>query len=248
LRCDVVPGSPRLIVSTPSAIPGAAEHDDEGTLLVREVAHHPRRPGRYRVTLDGGRLFLLSAAGVSQVGATHPGVRLAPPQVRLLEREAAITEVFDRAVASLARQRRSRRQLELSARRRGADPALIAEAMDRLESAGMLDDRSLAEAEASARVRRGEAPSRVRQQLRRKGVAAELVDPAVQQAVVEEGFDEPRTCEQLARKRWPALSAYPPDVRRRRLAGFLLRRGFSGAVVQGVVRRLEREGEHPRDA
>ena len=58
----------------------------------------------------------------------------------------------------------------------------------------------------------------------------------------EEGFDEGAACEALAVRRWAAVAALPPDVRRRRLTGFLLRRGFSGGEVQRVVRRLEREG------
>lgn len=210
-------------------------------MLVREVAEHPRRPGRYRVTLEGGQRFLVSVAGVAEAGATRAGVRLEPAQVARLEREAAITDIADRALASLARQRRSRRQLELAARRRGADPSLVAVALDRLAASGALDDRLLAEAEAAARVRRGDAPARVRQRLRRKGVAAPLVDEALRQAVQDEGFDERQGCEAVARKRWPALRAHPPEVRRRRLAGFLLRRGFSGGVVQGVLRQLERE-------
>ncbi|MBU6367858.1 MAG: recombination regulator RecX, partial [Gemmatimonadetes bacterium] len=155
--------------------------------------------------------------------------------------EAAVSEIVDRALASLARQRRSRRQLEVAARRRGADPALVTVAMERLEAAGALDDRMLAEAESAARLRRGEAPARVRQHLRRKGVASALVDQALRQSVQEEEFDERASCEAVARRRWPAVAALPPEVRRRRLVGFLLRRGFAGTVVQAVVRQVERD-------
>lgn len=234
LRCDVVPGSPRLIVSTPSAPP-------EGGAVVREVVEHPRRPGRYRVTLQGGARYLVTAAGAAAAGATRAGAVLDAQRMARLEREAAVSEIVDRALASLARQRRSRRQLEVAARRRGADPALVTVAMERLEAAGALDDRMLAEAESAARLRRGEAPARVRQHLRRKGVASALVDQALRQSVQEEEFDERASCEAVARRRWPAVAALPPEVRRRRLVGFLLRRGFAGTVVQAVVRQVERD-------
>jgi regulatory protein len=240
LRFDVVPGSPRLIVSTPSVIP-------EGAQRVRGVVESPRRPGRYRVQLEGGARYLVSAAGLAETGAMRAGVVLTLAQVARLAHEDAVTAEVDRAVASLARQRRSRRQLEGAARRRGADAGVVAEALDRLAASGVLDDRGMAEAEAAARLRRGEAPARVRQRLRQKGVEAPVVAEALRQSVEEEGFDEGAACEALAVRRWAAVSALPPEVRRRRLTGFLLRRGFSGGEVQRVVRRLEREGPRAGD-
>ncbi len=235
MRFDVVPGSPRLIVSTPSVIP-------EGGQRVRAVVESPRRPGRYRVQLEGGGRYLVSAAGLAEAGAMRAGVVLTPAQVARLAYEDAVTTELDRAVASLARQRRSRRQLEGVARRRGADTEVVAEALDRLAASGVLDDKGMAEAEAAARLRRGEAPARVRQRLRQKGVEASVVVEALARSVAEEGFDEGAACEALAVRRWAAVATLPPEVRRRRLTGFLLRRGFSGGEVQRVVRRLEREG------
>lgn len=236
MRWDVVPGSPRLIVSTPSAI------SDAPPATVKGVAEHPRRPGRYRITLADGRQWLVSAAALAEAGATRPGVTLAPGQVAVLEREAAIIGILDRAVASLARRRRSRRELERAAQRRGEDPALVRLALERLADAGVLDDQVLAEAEAASGLRRGEAPARVRQRLRRRGVAGTGAEEAIRRAVQEEQYDEGGACEALARKRWPALAPLAPEVRRRRLVGFLLRRGFGAATVQRVVRALEREG------
>ena len=117
---------------------------------------------------------------------------------------------------------------------------MIAVALDRLEANGVLCDDDVAKAEAAARLRRGEAPARVRQMLRRKGVDARSVDAAIVEAVELDGFDEIAACRAQAEKRWRSLSALEPTVARRRLVGFLQRRGFSGGVVHTIVRELER--------
>ncbi len=153
-----------------------------------------------------------------------------------LTRESAITDLSDRAVNALARGRKTRRELEVRLRRHQPDKALIVEALDRLEASGVLSDEAVAHAEASARLRRGEAPARVRQVLRQKGVDGRAVQDALSAAISEDGFDEQRACREVAEKRVKALGAKDPVVIRRRLTAFLQRRGFGGSVIGSVVR------------
>jgi regulatory protein len=121
----------------------------------------------------------------------------------------------------------------------GADRAAqVREALNRLEASGVLSDTEVAEAEAAARLRRGEAPGRVTQVLRRKGVAGSVVQAAVQEAMAEDDFDERAACRLVAEKRARALRALPPDVATRRLLGFLQRRGYGGGVARDVTREV----------
>ena len=229
-------------MSSPSALfpPGPHENAEHAEppppAVVKALRESPRRPGRYLVTLVDGRDFLVGAGVLANVGATRTGVTLSPEAVALLVRESQLTDLSDRAVGFLARGRRTRRELEVRLRRRDADPALIQIALDRLHEAGIVSDANVAQAEAAARLRRGETPGRVRQVLRRKGVAASEVTAAVNQAVFDDGFDELTACREAATKRARALRSYEPAVAVRRLSAFLLRRGFSGSLVHRVVR------------
>jgi len=245
LRCEVVPGSPRLIVSSPSALFVPPPESGSGPGTVKNVLESSRRPGRFVLTLADGRTFTVAIAALSAKGATRAGIELDADAVAFLGRESAITDLSDRAVNALARGRKTRRELEIRLRRVQPDVSLIAEALDRLAAVGVLSDEDVAHAEAAARLRRGEAPARVRQVLRRKGVEGRMVNEAVSAAISEDGFDELASCRALAEKRVRALGAKEPAVLRRRLVAFLQRRGFGGSVIGQVLREvLGRQTEH----
>ncbi len=205
---------------------------------MERLCESPRRPGRYVVTLTDGRAFVVGVAALSDVGASNVGVALTAVAVELLARESCITTLVDRALAMLARARRTRRELEIRLRRLESAPGLVVIALDRLEASGVLSDVDVARAEASARLRRGEAPLRVRRALQQKGIIGTTAAEAVSAAVTEDGFDELTSCAAAAAKRQRSLSTLRPDVARRRLVGFLQRRGYSGTAIRSTLEIL----------
>ncbi len=214
-----------------------------GPVTVKEVRESPRRPGRYTLQLSDGRSLVLGLAALADSGATRTGVVLEPATLERLVREAAITELTDRALGTLARGRRTRRELEQRLRRREPDLTMVHAALDRLEASGALSDTIVANAEASARLRRGEAPTRVRQTLRMKGIGDQDAARAVSNAVEQEGFDELAACRSVAERRMRALGKLEPAVARRRLTAFLARRGFGGSVLHTVLAEQFRRGD-----
>jgi regulatory protein len=68
-------------------------------------------------------------------------------------------------------------------------------------------------------------------ELRQRGLDTETIDDALDESDASE-FD---TALELANKRARSLQDLEPEVARRRLYGYLGRRGFSGAVVSQVV-------------
>lgn len=232
-RCEVVPGSPRLIVSSPSALfpsgtPG----------IVERVAEHPRKPGRYKVRLVDGRQWLVDADAVTAAAAFCEGVELGEAAVLRLEDSHRFVACFDRALGLIARARRTRREVEQRLRRVEPEQRFIERAVLRLEELGLLNDEDVARAEAASRYRRGEGAGRIRQSLMKKGVVSAVIDAAVRDVAQEEQVDDAALCRAAAEKRMRALASQPPDVQRRRLTGFLLRRGFPGPIVGDVVRAL----------
>ncbi len=188
----------------------------------------------------------MGVAVLADVGATRIGAELTPDAVARLAEESVIAGLMDRAVDALARSRRTRTELESRLRRREATPEQIRIALDRLEASGILSDEAVARAEAASRFRRGEAPARVRQQLRKKGVAAPRVAAAVAEALEEAregGFDEQAACRAVAEKRMRSLMSLEPAVAERRLVAFLLRRGYAGSLVRHVARDVLRRPE-----
>jgi regulatory protein len=246
-------------VSSPSALfppddssdfePTTARELDTGSsdVIVTVVAlrESPRAPGRYAITLSDGRSFIVGVAALAGAGATRVGASLDADAVAQLAREATVSDLVARAIGMLARGRRTRRELEIRLRKREQDPALITLALDRMHAQGLIADQDVARAEASARLRRGEAPARVRMTLQSKGIAGREAEHAVQDAMRDDAFDERESCRALAAKKWRTLANVDSDVARRRLIGFLQRRGFGGGVVRDVLDDLRRTSQDP---
>jgi regulatory protein len=213
---------------------------DTDTVRVTDIVEHVRRPGRYFLTLSDGRTFTVSVQLLADAGATRKGAVLDAAGAARLERESAVLRVMDKAVASLSRGRRTRRELEQRLRRtkpgiETPDKGTIAIALDRLTESGLLSDAAVARAEASSRLRRGDAPFRVRQILQQKGIEREAASHAVAQAVIEDVIDEDAQCLALAERRMRSLSKLAPMVARRRLVAYLVRRGYGTTSVRKAV-------------
>ena len=202
-----------------------------------DIVEHPRRPGRYLLTLSDERTFTMSVGLLADLGATRKGVELDAPTVRKIESESEVLRVMDRAVASLSRGRRTRRELEQRLRRAkpGVVPpeaSVIATALDRLTESGLISDEAVARAEASSRLRRGDAPRRVEMILQRKGIERRAASDAVSDAVAEDAIDVDAQCVAVAARRMRSLAKLETKVAKRRLMAFLLRRGYGSGSIR----------------
>jgi regulatory protein len=185
-----------------------------------------------------GRAWLVDADAVGALPGLRAGTALDGEAVAQLATAHRAVAVYDRALGALARARRTRRELARRLQMFEPDADLIEQALARLEARGLLDDAVVARAEAVSRFQRGEGTGKIRQALLRKGVNRGVVDDVLRAVAGEEAIDEMALCRAAAEKRLRALRGYGPEVQRRRLTGFLLRRGFDGHRVADVVRQL----------
>lgn len=207
-------------------------------VVVTKLLESHRRPGRYVVSLSDNRVFTVNAPLLSTLGLTRSGAALLPGQLARLESESVVIDLMDRALDAMARSRRSRRELELRLRKREPRQELVREALDRLVASGLLSDHEVARAEASARLRRGEAVAQVRRRLMAKGIDTGVISEALSSALEDakaEGYDEISACRDLAVRRIKALGSLPAEVAARRLTAFLARRGFAASLVREAV-------------
>ena len=162
-----------------------------------------------------------------------------------------------RAVDALARRAYARAELGQHLLRKGFTEPVVAAALDRLAERGYLDDVAYARSFVHSRLTgRAYGPRRVRTELARRGVAPGVVEQALAEHAEERAgaaYDE--TSESggppvdlvrvAARRRLGALRGLAPDVARRRLLGWLVRRGFglgeSARVARDLVAFPDRE-------
>ena len=156
----------------PAAAPPPEPHPGPITAL----KEHPRRAGRYVVDIGGVPVGPVSVETIGDLKLRVGQGVDAPALAQLLEAVAS-TACYDRALDALARKGRPRRDLERFLRQREFAAPAIAAACDRLERLGLLDDTAYAKAyvEGPAKAK-GFGTRRVVAELRRRGVASDVVD------------------------------------------------------------------------
>ncbi len=103
--------------------------------------------------------------------------------------------------------------------------------LERFTEVGLIDDAAFAAEWVESRGHRSGA-SRLRQELRQKGVAEEHIAEAIG---ARDGEADLVTARELAVRRLVSMAGLDGLVRQRRLAAFLARRGFSSSVIRRVV-------------
>ncbi|MGW3041286.1 recombination regulator RecX [Kitasatospora sp. NPDC001159] len=129
---------------------------------------------------------------------------------------------------------KTRKQLADALRKREIPEEVADEVLTRLEEVGLIDDAAFAVAWVESRhAVRGLSRRALAQELRTKGVAADLVEQAVAQLDHDDEADAARA---LVERKLRSTRGLDPQVRTRRLVGMLARRGYSEGLAFRVVR------------
>lgn len=142
----------------------------------------------------------------------------------------------DRALRLLGVRSRSREELRRRLSQAGFPQDEVVQALEDLERVGLVDDERFADEVVQWRLsRQGYGHRAAIDTLRKAGVDRSIAERAVAEAGWE---DEEGRAEEAGRARLPRLEGLPPHAARRRLLGFLIRRGFEPEVARAVAARL----------
>lgn len=144
---------------------------------------------------------------------------------------------YERALDMLEARARATTELRRLLLKKGEPEADVDAAIERLKGSGLLDDANFArQFTRSKALGAGLSRRRVHQELSKRGVNRELSSDAIETVFVEEGVDEAATIERMARKKLRMLSKLDLDTQRRRLYGFLARRGYDSDDIARAIR------------
>jgi regulatory protein len=202
--------------------------------VISGIVPAPRPAGRFAVLVDGRQTAVLTLEAIERlrlaVGRSVAGLE---DQIEL---EARRLGTYDRALNMLAFRARSSSELARSLQRKGEEKPHVDWAIARLKEQGLLDDAAFARSFARTKVVDGkQSRRRVQQDLARKGVSRSLSDEAIDTVFEEEAVDQRAIVEEAARKKLRSLAGLEPAVQRRRLYGFLARRGYELDDIQSVL-------------
>lgn len=229
--------------------------------IITALRADPADPNKVHIFVDGKHMLAVTldvaAAEKLSVGQPCP-----PSRLEKLHSAEELQSTYESAIHFLSYRPRSAREVELRLRKKGHSPEQIAAVMDRLRAHKYVDDTEFARFWVSNRMSfspRG--PRLLRSELRQKGVSQEVIDAVLQEQVEEQAEAEERATEiaeiwggdrgdeptpgsdlanalSLAQKKWRTYGRLDPQTARRRLSGFLMRRGYDYATVDSVLQRL----------
>lgn len=192
----------------------------------------PHTRARIAVYLDGAFGFTISQELVVQERLSI-GTRLDEAQCGALQVADTLHLALQVAYRYLSYRPRSEAEVRTRLRKHSDSPVVIDAVVARLKEQRLLDDVQFAADYAGQRTQATPRSRRmVTWELRRKGVAAEVVEDAV------EGLDDEAAAYRAALKRADRLRNLPFVEFRQKLGGFLQRRGFGYSISTRVVTRV----------
>ncbi|HLK76652.1 MAG TPA: regulatory protein RecX [Streptosporangiaceae bacterium] len=137
---------------------------------------------------------------------------------------------------------RTQAQLAEALHRRGVPDEAAETVLSRFADVGLIDDAAFARAWVESRhYSRGLSRRSLSAELRRQGVQSQEIREAVDTLDPEQ---EVATARRLVEQKMAGTRGQPPEVRVRRAAGSLARKGYPAGLVFRLIKEvLEREGE-----
>ncbi len=204
---------------------------------VLRVRASGRDPSLRYVDIDGAGTFRLDAETVRALALVE-GCEADAALVARIAGAAARRLGKTIALRLLQRRLRSQAELEAALRRRGVPPVSAVAVIGELTHAGWIDDARFAQAWVRDRLAlRPCGGRRLRAELLAHGVTASVADDAVRSLVPRDV--EAELALQQAQARLARFHRVPSTVARRRLAGWLQRRGFAPEVIARTMRALD---------
>jgi len=217
-------------------------------MIISAIERQKRRQ-RVNVYGDEGRFAFALALHLAQDAGLHSGMELSEAQVNALQEADARHSAYEAALRLLSYRPRSEKEMRRRLGRRGIGLRLIDETVRQLRERGYLDDKAFAHFWTETREATSPRSRRlIAQELRAQGVDAEMAAAATVSVADEEA------AYRAASRRLHAFRGLDYETFRRRLGGFLVRRGFSYDVARRTMDRCwqeaggnEADGREPRE-
>jgi regulatory protein len=198
--------------------------------IITDLKNQKRDTQRVNVYLDGEFAFGLAYRLASSLNV---GDKLGSEDIKLLTYQDAIEKAYMKALNFINYRPRSASEVERSLRKREIPDNIIKKVIERLENKGYINDLEFAhfwvDNRSSFRPRGIHA---LRIELRKKGIADNIIDEAL------EPIDEEEMCALAAKKQAHKYKNLDWLQFRKKLTGYLARRGFQYAIISDIIPKI----------
>ncbi len=211
--------------------------------VVTKIERQKNNPRRASIYLDGEFAVSVHEESLARFGLRKGDVLDRKILDDLMQAEELL-RAKEKAMRLLSHHARSEKEIRDRLRKASFRAIVVNEVISALKRSALLDDVSFARMYAhDTMARKPLGKHLLRQQLRAKGVAKEIIDPLIEKVYTPES--EENFAFSLAKKRLVRLLS-PPRPRnlqdllkqKKRLTDYLVRRGFDWETVSSVVSKL----------
>ncbi|MGF9711511.1 MULTISPECIES: RecX family transcriptional regulator [Paenibacillus] len=219
-----------------------ADHTDECLApgVITKVEQQRRSRQRYNLFIDEKFAFSVH----EDVLVKHrllKGEVVDASRLQHILYEEEVHKAYLDAIRLLSSRLRSEHELLTRLKQKGYSPEIYQLTVERLRKEGYLNDSLFAEQLTKQRLESQKKGRRwIKQELQQKGIDKVHITEALEQVDEETEY---RIAYQLTMKRYGAELEKDALKARRKIAGFLQRRGYPGAVVSKVLNRLPVQGQ-----
>lgn len=199
---------------------------------ITAIETQQRAKDRVNVFLNGEFALGLNAAVVVALGL-KVGQTISEDRLKEISYAESINKAVDRACLLLSYRARSEKEIRDRLKQAGFEENVVDVAIGKLYALNYINDQDFAKKLiASRKVERPVGRRALNWELRRKGISEDTVEEAL--SGLDEGW-EAETALQAARSRIGRYEGLEPVEARRKLAGFLQRRGFAWDTITNVL-------------
>lgn len=200
---------------------------------ITAITAQRRNKERVNIHLDGEYAFSLAMITAAYL---RTGQTLDAEKIEQLQQEDGYERGKDAAMNLITYRPRSEREIEQKLRQKKFEPNTIERVLTRLRELDLVNDAAFARYWIDQRETfKPRSRMALRQELQQKGISREIVDELLEE--IDENTAAFRAVEKKA-LRWRSL---PEDEYRRKVTGFLQRRGFHYGIVRDVLDQLDEQ-------
>jgi regulatory protein len=197
---------------------------------ITAIVAQKKNRNRVNIHLDGEFAFGLAAI---VAGWLRVGQELDEKKIEQLQAEDAKERALQQALLYLSYRARTESEIHKNLQKHEIPEIVIEETLERLRRDGLVNDDQFAQAWVENRSTfRPRSRRMLAMELRQKGIDDESMQPALQDV------DDEALAYQAAQKRAPRFESLEWNEFRKKLTGFLARRGFPYSVITPVVSRI----------
>ncbi len=194
-------------------------------MKITAIKQQVKAQDRYSIFIDDKFAFGLSELGLINSGL-RVGQELDREAVGRLKEEAAIDKAYNRVLALIARRPRSQGEIRDYLKRKKYDSPTADVILNKLSKIGLVDDKSFAKMWVdNRRLLKPTSLRRLRQELRQKHIADEIVD----EVLAEDETDERQVLRELVERK---RGRYPDKLM---FMQYLARQGYNYDDIKSIL-------------